>query len=223
MIVSVNGVKLFYEGMGNGNPLILLHGNGLTHKIFNRIIEPLSKQFTVYAIDSRGHGKSSKVKDINYNDMADDVIEFITAFALKNVTLYGFSDGGIIGLLVASKAPELIEKLIVSGANTSPAGTQDGWLRLFRLIYFLTKDTKFKMMLEQPNISNDELERITADTLVLAGQHDMIKEEHTRNIAKHIQNSTLRILKGESHTSYVMYKKKLIPIITEFCQNPIFT
>lgn len=217
MIACVNGIKLFYEVRGAGKPIILLHGNGLTHNIFNRLIKPLSGQFTVYAVDSRGHGKSSKVNEFNYSDMAEDVIEFIDTFALRNVTLYGFSDGGIISLLVASKAPELIDKLIVSGANTSPDGTKEGWLRLFRAIYGLTKNNKYKMMLEQPNISNEQLAKITADTLVLAGQFDLIREEHTRNIVSHIPNSTLTILKGESHGSYIVYRKKLLPIIIKFC------
>lgn len=218
MIAEVNGVELFYEVRGTGKPLILLHANGLTHMIFSRIIEPLSKQYTVYAIDSRGHGKSSKVKEYNYRDMADDVIEFIRTFNLKNVNLYGFSDGGIIALIVASKTPELVEKLIVSGANTAPEGTKNIWFQLFKLMYYITKDNKTKLMLEQPDISNDELKRITAKTLVLAGQFDLIKEEHTRNIAGHIPKSTLKILKGESHGSYIVFRKNLLPIIKTFCK-----
>jgi len=217
MIAKVNGMELFYVVKGSGKPLILLHANGLSHIVFCRIIEPLSKHFTVYAIDSRGHGKSCKVKEYNYRDMADDVIDFINMFALKDVNLYGYSDGGIIGLLVASKAPELIHKLMVSGANTVPEGVKNIWLQLFKLMYFITRDNKTKLMLEQPDISNEELARITADTLVLAGQHDLIKEEHTRNIAKQIPKSTLKILKGESHGSYIAFRKKLVPIITEFC------
>ncbi len=218
MIAEVNGVELFYEVRGTGKPLILLHANGLTHMIFSRIIEPLSKQYTVYAIDSRGHGKSSKVKEYDYRDMADDVIEFILTFNLKNINLYGFSDGGIIALIVASKTPELVEKLIVSGANTAPGGTKNIWFQLFKLMYFITKDNKTKLMLEQPDISNDELKRITAKALVLAGQFDLIKEEHTRNIAEHIPKSTLKILKGESHGSYIVFRKKLLPIIKTFCE-----
>ena len=217
MTAKVNGVELFYVVKGSGKPLILLHANGLSHIVFCRIIEPLSKQFTVYAIDSRGHGKSSKVKEYNYRDMADDVIDFINMLALKDVNLYGYSDGGIIGLLVASKSPELIRKLMVSGANTVPEGVKNIWLQLFKLMYFVTRDNKTKLMLEQPDISNEELARITAETLVLAGQHDLIKEQHTRNIAKQIPKSTLKILKGESHGSYIAFRKKLVPIISEFC------
>ena len=220
MITHVNGVELYYEVRGSGEPLILLHANGMTHKIFNRLIGPLSEHFTVYAIDSRGHGKSGKVKDINYNDMADDIIAFIGAFALKNVTLYGFSDGGIIGLLVASKRPQLIDKLIVSGANTSPDGTREGWLRLFRLIYALTRSDNFKMMLEQPDIADEDLAKITAETLVLAGQFDLIREAHTRNVAAHIPGSTLKILKGQSHGSYIVYRKKMLPMIMDFAAAP---
>lgn len=217
MTVNVNGVDLYCEVSGKGRPVILLHANGMTHRIFHRLAKALAENFTVYALDSRGHGKSGKVRDYNYRDMADDVIALIHFFALKDVCLYGFSDGGIIALLVAAKEPELVGKLIVSGANASPDGTKDGWVRLFKLMYAVTKDNKTKLMLEQPDITDAELERITADTLVLAGQYDLIKEEHTRHIAAHIPGSELRILKHESHGSYIVYRKKLLPIITDFC------
>lgn len=217
MTAKVNRVELYYEVSGKGRPVILLHANGMTHSIFHRLAKALAETFTVYALDSRGHGKSGKISDYNYRDMADDVIAFIHLFALKDVCLYGFSDGGIIALIVAAKEPGLIDKLIVSGANTSPDGTKDGWTRLFKLMYAVTKDNKTKLMLEQPDITDEELGKITADTLVLAGKYDLIKEAHTKNIAAHIPGSTLRILQHESHGSYIVCRKKLLPVIKDFC------
>jgi len=219
MTVTINGVEIYYEVSGKGRPIILLHANGMTHRIFHRLARALAETFTVYALDSRGHGKSGKVKELNYRDMADDVIAFIHLFALKDVCLYGFSDGGIIALIAAAQEPGLIDKLIVSGANTSPDGTKDGWARLFKLMYAVTKDNKTKLMLEQPDITDKELELITADTLVLAGQYDLIKETHTKNIAAHIPGSELRIMKRQSHGSYIVYRTKLQPVITDFCSR----
>ncbi|MEG0513956.1 MAG: alpha/beta hydrolase, partial [Clostridia bacterium] len=105
MLCHVNEIKLYYEVSGIGTPLLLLHGNGENHKIFDKAIPLLSEHFTVYAIDSRGHGQSDAVSQYHYDDIAEDVKCFIDKLKLKNPVFYGFSDGGIIGVLLAAKYP----------------------------------------------------------------------------------------------------------------------
>ena len=77
MFANVNGIKLYYEKTGEGEPIILIHGNGESHKIFDVAVNVLKTQFTVYAVDSRGHGQSSAIKEIHYDDMAEDIFCFI--------------------------------------------------------------------------------------------------------------------------------------------------
>ena len=101
MKISVNGIALHYEKSGEGRPLILLHGNGETHAIFDKALPLLAARFTVYAIDSRGHGESEGADAYHYADMKEDVRCFIQELKLEKPVLYGFSDGGIIGLLLA--------------------------------------------------------------------------------------------------------------------------
>jgi pimeloyl-ACP methyl ester carboxylesterase len=122
MYIKVNGIELFYEKYGSGNPIVLLHGNGEDHTIFDVLVLQLSQHHTVYAIDSRGHGKSSSVKSLDYRVMMEDIAAFITKLGIENAMLYGFSDGGIIGLLLAIEHPSMLSKLIISGANTHPGG-----------------------------------------------------------------------------------------------------
>lgn len=215
MIVHINGIDIFYEKCGHGDPLILLHGNGESHKIFDKAIDELKERFTIYAIDTRGHGQSDKVSDIHYSEMVEDVYSFIKALELNNPVLYGFSDGGIIGLYLASKYPKLLSRLIISGANTTPSGIRNVWLIIFRIIYWVTRDSKFKMMLEEPNISGEELQKIEVPTTVLAGSKDMIKKEHTEYIACNIPNSSLKILEGEGHGSYIVHSDKIAKLILE--------
>ena len=217
MILKINEIDLFYEKYGSGHPIILVHGNGENHNIFDKIIPMFSDYFTVYAVDLRGHGKSSKINEYNYQDMADDIICFVKELQLKNPIYYGFSDGGIIGLLIASQHQNLLSHLIISGANTCPHGLKNKWYYLFKLIYLLTRDKKMEMMLTQPNISKEELEKITIPTLVLAGSNDMISEDNTKEIAQYIKNSTLNILEGETHSSYVVHSPKLFDLIKSFC------
>ena len=102
MFINVNNIRLYYEKHGEGNPLILLHGNEENHFIFDEAVEKLKKYYTVYTLDSRGHGQSEKVKEYHYQDMANDIKDFIKQLDLKNVTLMGSSDGAIIGLLASS-------------------------------------------------------------------------------------------------------------------------
>ncbi|MDD3919738.1 MAG: alpha/beta hydrolase [Eubacteriales bacterium] len=219
MKLFVNGIHLHYETCGKGRPLILLHGNGETHNIFDRAIPLLAERFTVYAIDSRGHGESDPVESYHYNDMAEDVHAFITALSLERPVLYGFSDGGIIGLLLSSIYPELLSCLIVSGANTDPNGIRDGWRHFFERLNRRVHDPKIDMMLVEPNITPDMLSRITVPCLVLAGGHDFVKRSDTKHIAASIPNSELNILPLHGHGSYIVHKKKIAALILGFVEK----
>lgn len=215
MLCHVNEIKLYYEVSGTGMPLLLLHGNGENHKIFDKAIPLLSERFTVYAIDSRGHGQSDAVSEYHYDDMAEDVKCFIDKLKLKNPILYGFSDGGIIGVLLAAKYPHLLSQIIISGTNTNPEGIRTGWLKLFQGINAIVKDSKMTMMLQEPNITAEMLQRIIIPTTVLAGSHDMVKRSHTEYIANNIPSSKLHILQGEGHGSYVVHSTKIAKLILD--------
>lgn len=218
MIFKSNDVEIFYEVNGTGRNLILVHGNGEDHHIFDNLVAVLKNNFRCYCIDSRGHGKSSKIKVYSYQAMAEDIMAFIKYLGLKDVIYYGFSDGGIVGLLAASQS-SLISDLIISGANTNPQGLKNYIYWQMKIIYTLKKDPKIKLMLQQPNITHYTLHKIKARTLVLAGSNDMIKESHTISIAHHISGSKLLILPKESHGSYVVNSTKLAPIILSFVKT----
>ena len=217
MNITVNNVELYYEVVGSGAPLVMIHGNGESHEIFREAVQLLSQRFTCYLLDSRGHGRSQPVTEYHYTDMAQDVYCFIRALELKNVTYYGFSDGGIIGLLLASKHPRLLDKMIISGANTRPDAVSKRIVRLFKLINFLHKKPLFELMLTEPHISREQLQAIETPTLVLAGSKDLVMEEDTRFIAESIPHATLQILPGESHTSYIVHKEKIAELILDYC------
>ena len=219
MRINVKGLELYYRVSGQGNPIVLLHGNGQDHTIFRVLIKKLSKSFTVYAIDSRDHGKSGKVQFLDYMSKMEDVAEFIRVLEVHKPIVYGFSDGGIIGLLLAIHHPDLLSKLIISGANINPDGVKRFFFVLMKIGYFFTRSNKLKLMLTQPDIPEEDLFTITTPTLVLAGRHDVIKESHTKLIASSISGSVLRILPGESHTSYVLHNEKLYGIIKSFIEG----
>ena len=214
MIANVNGIDLFYEERGEGRPLILVHGNSEDHTIFDKALERLEKHFCCYAVDSRSHGQSGK-GPMHYEDMAEDMLAFMEALDLRDVIFYGFSDGGIIGLLAAAKT-DRITTLITSGANLTPNGAKPVLRLLGRAIYLFTKDPKMTLMLREPWIGDDVLHSIKAKTLVLAGSRDLVTEKETRAIAAGIPGAELRILQGEGHGSYIVHKTKIGEIIRDF-------
>ena len=216
MYINVNDVNLYYKIYGNGMPIILVHGNSETHEIFDVLINKLKDNYKVYAIDIRCHGKSEKTEKISYDLMAKDIIEFIKKLKINKPIFYGFSDGGIIGLLIAIKEPKLLSKLIVSGANLNPNGMSKFMLIISKIGYFITRNKLLKMMIQEPNITINDLERIEIPTYVLAGEKDVIKEEHTKIIAENIKNSTLEIIPKENHSSYIVHSEKIYNIIKKY-------
>lgn len=215
MFIHVNGVRLFYEKQGTGKPLILLHGNEEDHRIFDEAIELLKKHYTVYAVDSREHGQSDKVLEYHYLDMAKDIQEMIEQLELKDVSLMGSSDGAIIGLLIGSLYPKLVDHLILAGVNVKPNGVILEIYQEMKEQYQKTKNPLIRMMLEEPHISNQQLHQIEAKTLLLAGSDDLIKLDHIERISHHIKNCEFRILEGEDHSSYIIHNKKIAKIILE--------
>ena len=213
MFVHVNGIRLFYEKLGHGKPLIMVHGNEENHRIFDNAAELLKKHYTVYLVDSRGHVQSDKVDEYHYQDMCDDMVDFINQLDLKDITYMGSSDGAIIGILLASQYPDMISHLILAGPNTKPNGVIDEVYQYMKDVYQKTKNPLVKMMLEQPHISNKELKQIKARTLVLAGSDDLIRLDHINNIAKQIPHSHFIILEGEDHSSYIIHNDKIAKII----------
>ncbi|WP_349948083.1 alpha/beta hydrolase [Lacrimispora sp. BS-2] len=221
MYIEVNGITLYYEVSGSGPAILLLHGNGEDHSIFNETAELLRKDYTVYALDSRDHGKSSRVQTLSYDEMAEDVAEFVGMLKLEKPCCCGFSDGGIIGILASVRHPELFSKLVLCGANAYPQGLKWYWLKFFTMIEALSHDPKLLMMLREPQITAKELESISVPVLLLAGERDMIRESHTRYLASKIKGSRVRILPGEGHGSYIIHSRKLYYSMKKFLKRPL--
>lgn len=216
MYIHINRQILFYEKTGEGYPLLLLHGNGEDHTIFDALIPLLEQTHTVYAIDSRGHGASNPTEEYSYPGMADDIAQLITSLEIQSPILYGFSDGGIIGLLLALYYPGLVGRLIISGANLNPHGMKRTFLHKIKQHYKKSKSPLDRMMLEEPDIDPALLSRITIPVLVLAGEHDIIRLAHTKQIAGGLANAQLKIIPGEDHGSYIIHSDKLYPYIRDF-------
>ena len=216
MFADVNGISMYYEVSGSGEPVILIHGNSETHDIFDVLVKDLSETHQVFSVDSRCHGQSSSMKGrITYDMMTDDYIAFIRTLGIEKPIVYGFSDGGIIGLKIAIKEPYLLKSLIISGANLNPGGLSLS-SRIGMWPRAILGNRLYQMMLREPDIKPSELASIRIPVVVLAGENDCVKGRHTIEIAEAIPDSTLELIPGEDHGSYIIHSRKLYPIIAKY-------
>ncbi len=229
MLASINNTKLFYTITGEGENLILLHGNGEDSSIFVQQIQYFSKKYRVIAIDTRAHGQSERGKeDLTFSLFAQDVITLMDFLQIEKAYLLGFSDGGNTALHIALQYPERIKKMVVVGANIFPAGLKffvrlGLWLNYTWLCFssFLDKKKQqekeiWALMLFQPQLTFSELSKIETPTLVMAGEHDMIKSSHTNLIAKSIVNAQLEIISQTGHALLFTQSEKANRLIECF-------
>ena len=189
MKIKINNVKLFYDMTGSGSPVILLHGVGQNHKIFNKLVPQLKDKYTVYTMDNRGNGKSQMHCEVSYPLMASDVITFINELKIEKPIIIGTGDGAIVALLIAMYEPEMLSKAIVCGANLYPAGLRPDTLAAARKMYSLTKMCLYNLMLTEPNITPENLGKIQIPVHVLAGEKDMVRREHVLFSCKHMNGN----------------------------------
>jgi len=198
-------IKLHYLEKGEGFPLILLHGNGEDHTYFVNQIEYFSKSRRVIAIDTRGHGQSLRGNaPFTLKQFADDLLAFMDDHNIEKADILGFSDGGNIALIFALQHQERINKLVLNGANLFPKGVKasvqipvEFGYRLAKLLGGKEKADLLGLMVNEPHITPDELQVLTIPTLVIAGNHDMIKTSHSKLIATSISTGTLCIIDGD--------------------------
>ena len=161
----MNGVKIFYEKLGHGQPLIMLHGNGESHEIFNALAARLEGRFTLFLPDSRGHGLSERAP-LDYTLMAEDVYCFIDKLGIQSPIVFGFSDGGITALLLAALYPRCLSGLIAAGPNLSPSAFKRHIRAAMKIQYFFSRKEELKLMLNQPEIPEALLKNILVPSLI---------------------------------------------------------
>jgi pimeloyl-ACP methyl ester carboxylesterase len=212
---NINGVRIWYETYGNGQPILVLHGGTGSLEAMREQIRALAATRFVVAVDSRGHGRSTDSEaPLSYALMADDMLKLLDQLNIRQTDLVGWSDGGIIGLDLAMHHPERIGRLVVIGANYDVDGLQEKprldapippvprlyariapdpahWPELYRKVV--------TMWATQPHYTIADLGKIKAPVLVMAGEFDVIKRTHTDQLAHAIPGAEEVIIQGGTH------------------------
>jgi pimeloyl-ACP methyl ester carboxylesterase len=226
-------VALYYEvhpSTREGTPiLICLHGNGEDMRIFDGHLAPLLAHYTVITLDSRAQGKSSAgERPLSYELFAEDLFTLINKLQIGNILLLGFSDGGNTALEFALKHQERVCAMILVGANLSPEGLTTATRKGLQLLAIGSglkdllshgkrrKRELVRLMLEHPHIEPQQLEKISVPTLVVNGERDVIKDEHSELIATSLPNARRVVIPGASHFVMQDAPEEFDRIILEF-------
>jgi pimeloyl-ACP methyl ester carboxylesterase len=209
-----DGVKLYYESYGSGEPLLLIHGNGGDIFTLSAQIDYFRQKYKVIAMDSRDQGRSSDSPGkITYEKMTDDLNALLEHLNTGPVLVLGWSDGGIEALLLAIRHPDKVKKVAAMAANLDP-GPDAVSPQVIEMVKSMLasvppaerntpegrREMKVaQMMLDEPHIQLKALEAIQVPTLILASDHDLIRDEHTLAIYHHIPNAQLAIFPDATH------------------------
>ncbi len=203
-------IALHYQENGQGEPLILLHGNGEDGSYFQHQTAYFCDRYRVIAVDTRGHGQSPRGgAPFTIGQFARDLSDFMDAHSIPRAIILGFSDGANIAMKFALQWPDKVKALILNGGNLDPKGVKGVPQFFIELGYRLAKPFAARspkarqnaemlgLMVNDPNIAPGELSKIAAPTLVICGSRDLIKRSHSQTIADHIPNATLSVIPGD--------------------------
>lgn len=228
----IHNANIYYRIYGTGKrTLFFLHGNGEDWTCFTKQIEFFAGEYKVVTMDSRGHGHSGiSERPLTIKQIAQDAATLIMKLHLERVTLVGFSDGANIVMEMALNSTLPYERLVLAGGNLNPKGVKMRYqLPVILQHRFCEIAARFcprlqrkadilGLMIHEPNIRPERLHKITVPSLVLAGEHDIIKDKHTRLITAALPNSTLAIIPCANHFLFDGWADKVNCIMKNFLE-----
>jgi pimeloyl-ACP methyl ester carboxylesterase len=254
---AVNGLNMYYEVHGTGRPLVLLHGNFDTiGSAFGELLPLLAKNRQVIAIEQQGHGHTADVaRPLTYEQMAEDTAALLQQIGIRDADLVGVGMGGVIALGIASRHPALVRKLVVATtaydrdgyypevidfwkyltpegmaqtpyqkAYTRVAPSPANWPVLVSKVRHLMQDFR--------GWSADAIRSIQVPALVIVGDSDIVRPEHTLQMVRllgggvpgdvvGLPRSRLAVLPGTTHSALMERTGWLLAMIGEFLDAPL--
>ncbi len=238
--IDYQGAKIHYVSYGQGEPILLLHG-GLSNKLswFSQIPWLVSSGRRVILIDTRGHGYSTKGHTkLSYQIFAEDTLQVLDKLGIQRTDVVGWSDGGIIALLLGLEAPQRMGKIVAISANFHPSGvileadnsqsvSNTGFLKSlrdwFRGVWSGAGEQHLSLEAEimdlwraEPQLRHSDLNAITSPTLVVVGENDIIDLNHSNELARMLANGRIEVITGAGHAAPVTHAQEINQLIASF-------
>ena len=223
---DVNGLKMYYEIYGQGQPIILIHGGGSTIQTnFEKIIPLLAKNRKVIAVELQAHGRTNdRNADLSFEQDADDIATLLKNLHIDKADFLGFSNGGTTTLQIAIRHPEIVDKMILGSALAKRNGVPDWFWSFMKQAKLenmpeqlkqgykkvaadtnglqVMHDRDAKRMVNFKDIPDEQIKSIKTPTLIIIGDKDVITPEHAIELHRQIINSELAIIPG-GHGEYI--------------------
>jgi pimeloyl-ACP methyl ester carboxylesterase len=222
---NINGHKIYYAVRGSGPTLVFLHGGGDSGEhSFARQLDVFSEHHQIVAPDQVGQGRTPEVPgELSYTSMMEDTASLLRMLKLRHVDVVGFSDGGILALMLAVRHPELVHRLVISGVNIAPEGLRPEDLEELRATQTAkpkTIDEKLaRLWFTSPTeaeLNLGLLAKISEPVLLISGDRDAITLEHTLKIFHALADAQLCVLPGTDHATFSGRSEWINPIINVF-------
>jgi pimeloyl-ACP methyl ester carboxylesterase len=242
-VAEIAGQAVYYEVTGDGDPVVLLHGAlGGGDAWLRQTPALVEAGFQVWLPDRSGHGRSpDQPGPFSYDAMAEQTAAFLDAVVDRRAHLVGWSDGAVVGALVARHRPELVERLVLIGQYFDPSGAvEDGLLAQFAtlrdtppeflrdayahtspdgaehfpVVYGKTID----LVGDWTGVPLAELAKIGAPTLVLQGDRDEVRLEHSAAVVTAIPDARLAVLPG-THALPLESPHVVNPLLIDFLRG----
>lgn len=241
--LTADGADIYHEVYGSGEPVLLLHGGFCSLEVMRPQMDSLALRYEVFGPERQGHGRTPDADGpYSYGRSVADTLAYMDAMGLESAHVVGYSDGAIIGLMIAMQHPRRVRSLVAISANLHPSGfvdeDSDNWpldpdapdLDSTRAHYeTLSPDgpehadvvvEKLRVLwTTQPDIAASELAAITAPTLVMAGDRDVIRADHSRTIATSIPAGQLCIVPAAGHGLLAQRPGLISTVIAEFLES----
>jgi pimeloyl-ACP methyl ester carboxylesterase len=243
--IDIDGLAVFYETEGDGETIVLLHGGLADNSTWAAQFSGLSPHRHVVAPERQAQGHTpDRPGPLTYQAMADQTVNFIVTLGLGQVDLLGWSDGGMIGTLIAAERPELVRTLTVTGSGFSSDGYVPGAMEelvslspgdedmeMFAAMYALASPDgpehfpkvweKMRTMWAEPFDWTTRLQQISAPTLVIVGDDDYIRVEHAEEFSRGVENGQLAVVPGASHLVPMEKPELFNQLVLDFTANPL--
>lgn len=239
---DVRGLRMYYELHGAGPPLVLLHGGAGNGRQFEHQVPEFAKRFRLIVPDACAQGRTTdRQGPLTYHEMAEDVAALMDLLHVRSARVMGWSDGGVVGLDLAIHHPSRVTRLVTFGANFradglnapdlawNAAATADSFgPDMERAWKALAPDPSryrdamtriIALWRDQPDFTPAELGRIRAKVLVVAGEHDVVRRDHTEALARAIPHARLWIVPGANHSVMVEQPAVVNPVVMDFLRR----